>query len=68
MLNKKIEAALNSQLEIEAFSSQYYLSIDCAELEAGKNDLSDKRVRRKQSVTIPDYEGWPYEAESKAQE
>jgi ferritin len=27
MLNKKIEAALNSQLEIEAFSSQYYLSI-----------------------------------------
>jgi ferritin len=27
MLNKKIEQALNSQLEIEAFSSQYYLSI-----------------------------------------
>lgn len=27
MLNAKIEKALNSQLEIEAFSSQYYLSI-----------------------------------------
>lgn len=27
MLNKKIEKALNEQLEIEAYSSQYYLSI-----------------------------------------
>lgn len=27
MLNKKIEQALNEQLEIEAYSSQYYLSI-----------------------------------------